>query len=382
MKPYRTDTLYRDTLAARYERLEHTRRPFLERARECAKLTLPYLCPSPGQTRLVTPYQGVGAQGVRNLSSKLLLVLLPPNSPFFRLMLNEEELNQLDPAQEFRGEIDEALGRLERLLMKEIETGHMRVGVFEALTHLIVTGNSLLYLGPQEEGAPLRGVRVFHLDSYVVRRDPSGHVLEIITQEKIHPSLLPQSMRSSKDELFREEDHRASMDESVDLYTQVTLEEGQWQVIQEVNGKVVPDSFGTYPQDKSPWIPLRFIRMDGEDYGRSLVEEYLGDLKSLEVLTKAITQGSAAAAKVLFLVKPNSTTKEKVLAEAPNGAIRSGNAEDVSVIQVNKYADFRVAKETIEHITRRLSYALNMQTFGSPKRPLSISPDVYLMPFW
>ena len=119
----------------------------------------------------------------------------------------------------------------------------------------------------------------------------------------------------------------------------------------------MPDSFGSYPQDKSPWIPLRFIRMDGEDYGRSLVEEYLGDLKSLEILTKAITQGSAAAAKVLFLVKPNSTTKEKVLAEAPNGAIRSGNAEDVSVIQVNKYADFRVAKETIEHITRRLSYA-------------------------
>ena len=168
MRPYQTDTLYRDTLAARYERLENTRRPFLERARECAKLTLPYLCPFPGQTRLVTPYQGVGAQGVRNLASKLLLVLLPPNSPFFRLMLNEEELNQLDPTEEFRGEIEEALGRLERLLMKEIETGHMRVGVFEALSHLIVTGNSLLYLnpqgGPSKGGTPLGGVRVFHLD--------------------------------------------------------------------------------------------------------------------------------------------------------------------------------------------------------------------------
>ena len=353
------DTLCRDTscqgtLAARYAHLETRRRPCLERARECAKVTLPYLCPVSGQTRFVTPYQGVGAQGVRNLAAKLLLVLLPPNSPFFRLVVDEAELDKVDGGEDFHAEIDEALGRLERLVMSEIETGHVRVGVSEALLHLLVTGNSLLYL--DESG----GMRVFHLDSYVVRRDPVGHVLEIITLEKIDPSLLPKSLALPQRDggvSGKPASSDKPLDESVELYTQVLLRDGQWVTAQEVKGVVIPDSIGHYATHKSPWIPLRFMRLDGEDYGRSLVEEYLGDLKSLEVLTKAITQGSAAAAKVLFLVKPNATTKERVLADAPNGAIRSGNAEDVTVVQVNKYADFRVAKETIEHITRRLSYA-------------------------
>src|SRR5687767_367206 len=79
------------SLAARYQRLEEQRRPFLERARECARYTLPFLMPPEGHTKdthFKTPWQGVGARGVNNLASKLLLTLLPPNSPFFRLVLH------------------------------------------------------------------------------------------------------------------------------------------------------------------------------------------------------------------------------------------------------------------------------------------------------
>jgi hypothetical protein len=32
-------------------------------------------------SRLETPFSGVGSRGVNNLASKLLLALLPPNSP-------------------------------------------------------------------------------------------------------------------------------------------------------------------------------------------------------------------------------------------------------------------------------------------------------------
>ena len=58
------------------------------------------------------------------------------------------------------------------------------------------------------------------------------------------------------------------------------------------------------------------IRVDGEDYGRSYVEEYLGDLVSLEGLTKAIVEGASASAKTLFMVSPNGTTRAKALAES------------------------------------------------------------------
>ena len=78
---------------------------------------------------------------------------------------------------------------------------------------------------------------------------------------------------------------------------------------QEVAGIEVPNSRGTFKDGNNPFIPLRFIRIDGEDYGRGFIEEYIGDLRSLEALTQAIVQGSAASAKVLFLVRPNGTTK-------------------------------------------------------------------------
>ena len=48
-------------------------------------------------------------------------------------------------------------------------------------------------------------------------------------------------------------------------------------------------------------------------------------------MTKAIVEGSAAAAKVLFMVNPNGTTRAKTLSESPNGAIVQGSEGDVSV---------------------------------------------------
>ena len=98
------------------------------------------------------------------------------------------------------------------------------------------------------------------------------------------------------------------------------------------------------------------IRVDAESYGRSYVEEHLGDLISLEGLSKAIVEGSSASAKTLFMVAPNGTTRAKAIAESENGSIIEGNANDVSVLQVGKFPDFRVAQATMMKIEQRLSY--------------------------
>ena len=97
--------------------------------------------------------------------------------------------------------------------------------------------------------------------------------------------------------------------------------------------------------------------VDGEDYGRGRVEEFLGDIRSLEGLSQAIVEGSAAAAKVVFLVSPSSTTKPKTIADAGNGAIVQGRPDDVGVIQVGKTADFRTAAEQMSTLERRISEA-------------------------
>ena len=68
-------------------------------------------------------------------------------------------------------------------------------------------------------------------------------------------------------------------------------------------------------------MPLRFNVVDGESYGRGRVEEFIGDIQSLESLMQSLVEGSAAAAKVVFMVSPSATTKPQSLAKAPNGAI-------------------------------------------------------------
>jgi hypothetical protein len=345
--------------AGRYAALETTRSPYLERARDCAKLTIPSLYPpqgSNGSTKLETPFQGLGARGVNNLSAKLLLALLPPNSPFFRLAVDDYTLEDLTQQEGLRAEVEKALGKIERTAMSEIESQAYRVTVGEALKHLIVAGNGLLYVQP--EG----GLKFFSLENYVVRRDPSGNVLEIVVKESVAFSTLPAKLQQELLEVDTNEPKKLDTNKNLDLFTRVVRDGRKWVVYQEVKGRVIEGTRGTYPLDKSPWIPLRFTKIDGEDYGRGYVEEYYGDLRSLEALTKAIVEGSAAAAKVLFLVNPNGLTSQKTLSEAPNGAVRAGNAEDISVLQVEKYADFRVAFETIESISQRLSFAFLLNT--------------------
>ena len=74
-------------------------------------------------------------------------------------------------------------------------------------------------------------------------------------------------------------------------------------------------------------------------------------------MSQAIVEGSAAAAKVVFLVSPSSTTKPKTIADAGNGAIVQGRPDDVGVIQVGKTADFRTAAEQMSTLERRISEA-------------------------
>jgi len=338
---------------ALYNSLESDRHTFLERARDCSKLTIPTLVPPQGHSSATiypTPFQGLGARGVNHLAASLLLSMLPPNQPFFRLALDEEAVRSLGAGPGVKAEIDQTLSSMERSVMQEIETMAVRSSVFEAVKHLIVSGNVLLHMD--------RGrLKVFHLDQYVIQRDSSGDIQHIVVKETIARNSLE---RSILDQIDGEEGgpYKSAKEDEVDLYTCVhRTGESSWEVYQEIENHRIESTAGTYKNDNFPWFALRMNRVEGESYGRGYVEEYLGDLKSLEALTQAIVEGSAAAAKVLFLVNPNGFTNAETLARSPNGAIREGLATDVTVLQVQKQNDFSVALQTIAQIRERLSYA-------------------------
>jgi len=332
----------------RYGDLCRRRQNFLERAWDASELTIPFILPR-NRTQdhdLPTPFQGIGARGVNNLSAKLLLTLFPPNSPFFKFQIDDFTLQEL---QAQRAPVEEALNSMERSVMDEVEAKAMRVPLNEALRHLIITGNACIHVDKDN------AMRVFHLDQYVVRRDPQGKMLEIIVHEKMSRQLymdifgkLPPKESGDSDKADEKE---------LNLYTIVKRKDNKIHVHQEVNDMKIPNTDSTYPIDKNPWLALRFSSIDGEDYGRGFVEEYLGDLRALEGLSKAILEGSSAAARAIFLVRPNGTTKLKTISQAPNLAVRQGSAEDVTVLQMQKFNDFRVAQETIGTTERRLAAA-------------------------
>jgi hypothetical protein len=129
-----------------------------------------------------------------------------------------------------------------------------------------------------------------------------------------------------------------------------------------VHGIKIPKSIGEHNADALPWLPLRMVRIDGESYGRSYCEEYIGDLKSLEGLSQAMVESSAASAKMVFMVKPNSTTKKRDIAVSRNGDIITGNKDDVSVLQAEKFYDLQTVDKSIGRIEERLQYAFLLNT--------------------
>ena len=339
-----------ETARARYDKLTSTRSAFLDIALECAKLTIPTMLISEETTtpysRFSTPWQSVGAKGVVTLASKLMLGLLPPSTTFFKLQLDDSKLGVEIPPEK-KSELDLSFAKVERMIMESIAASTDRVQIFSAIKHLVVTGNALLYMAKD-------GMKMYPINRYVVERDGNGNVKEIVTREKVSRRLLGEEFKLPP-KLDVVDDSTGGHDKDVDVYTCVKRNKnGGWYWYQEADDRLLPGTDGKAPKDKSPWLPLRFVTVDGEDYGRSRVEEFLGDLKSLEALMQALVEGSAAAAKVVFTVSPSSTTKPSSLANAQNGAIIQGRPDDIGVVQVAKQADFRTAFDMVQVLEMRI----------------------------
>ena len=339
----------------RYNKLTDGRRQFLDTAVRCSQLTLPYLIDDDLSTKqshktLKTPWQSIGSKAVVTLAAKLMLALLPPQTTFFKLQVRDDKLGEEIPP-EIRSELDLSFSKMERMVMDYIAASSDRVVIHQALKHLIVGGNSLIFMGKD-------GLKNFPLNRYVVNRDGNGNILEIVTKELINRSVLGIELPDKEPNSVVDETKSSDRDD-VEVYTYVRLDNksGRWIWHQEAFDKILPDSRSTAPKKASPWLPLRFNTVDGEDYGRGRVEEFIGDLKSLEALSQALVEGAAAASKVIFLVSPSSTTKPKTIADAGNGAIVQGRPEDVAVIQVGKTADFSTAAQMIQGLERRIAEA-------------------------
>ena len=336
----------------RYKQLTSGRSQFLDVAVECSELTLPYLVQRDDNVRggtrnLKQPWQSVGAKAVVTLAAKLMLALLPPQTSFFKLQVRDDKLGE-DIEPEVRTELDLAFSKIERMVGDYIAASNDRVVVHQALKHLVVSGNALIFMGKD-------GLKHYPLQRYVVNRDGNGNVLEIVTKELISRKILglePKPAEYPNDP----NQNQGSDEDDAEVYTCVKRDtsSGRWIWYQEVDDQVIDGSQGSAPKNASPWLVLRFNTVDGEDYGRGRVEEFIGDLRSLNGLAQALVEGSSVASKVIFLVSPSATTKPQTLSKAGNGAIIQGRPEDVGVVQVGKTADFATASQVSQQLESRI----------------------------
>ena len=359
------------TARQRYDVLRSTRDDFLGFAVQASRLTLPYLIKqdedNSDHKNTTTPWQAVGAKGVVTLASKLMLALLPVQSTFFKLQIDESKVQsgELDP--NIRSELDLSFAKMERVIMDNIAASDDRVAIHQAMKHLVVSGNALIFMDKDK-------LKMYPLNRYVLDRDGLGNVVEIITKERISKKVLMDSLSAAERKQLMEPNSPMNQEESsnykeqCDIYTHVKRQGTKYVWHQEVYGKIISNSRSQSPIDTTPWLPLRFNVVDNEAYGRGRVEEFMGDLKSLEALSQALVEGSAAAAKVVFTVSPSSTTKPATLASAGNGAIVQGRPDDIGVVQVGKTADFSTAFNMAQTLEKRLAEAfLIMQVRDSER---------------
>ena len=189
-----------------------------------------------------------------------MLALLPPQTSFFKLQVDESKLGQdFDP--KIRSELDLSFAKIERTILEAIAASSDRVIVHQALKHLVVSGNVLIYMGPN-------GLKLFPLSRYVLERDGNGNVIEIVTKERVSYKLLegqlpPEVLRDKgivEDEDEEEKDPytKSVVGDDKDtlqecyVFTHVKRDNNRFVWHQEVNNYVLPRSRGKAPIDANP----------------------------------------------------------------------------------------------------------------------------------
>lgn len=338
----------------RFDALDGERTTVLDEARACAELTLPYLMPPDGHTEtniLDNPYQNLGARLVNNLSNKLAFTMLPPNTPFFRLLPDASTEEMIAGDEDTKNKVNQLAVMIENKAKQKISNEYLAVPVVELFKSLVVTGNAL-GVKIEPESSVDKGLKTYRLDNYVVKRDYRGNPLEIITRETINPNTLDEDIIESLD-LNVDDDS-----EDVTLYTRAVFKVGKWYEYQYIEDNLVEDSLATYSIEDFPYIPLRWTSVNGHNYGVGHCSQHKSDLITLEGAYQLLLESSSVAGRTIFGIKPGSQIDLNELNNAPNGSAIFGDFDnDLTVSRVEKHNDLQLVMNIVDQTTRRLEQA-------------------------
>lgn len=367
------------TLKQLYELLAANRRPYLDRARECARLTIPALLSQIGDTsmqELSNRFNSVGAESINGLANKIMLALFPPGSVFFRLRVipaAEKAFNKAreqsgpegaDQVDELRSRLDNRLAEVEAEIIKAFEATSPRGELFQTIRQLIVTGSAVVW-------SPDDKLTCVPLTNYVAQR-AGDRYKRIILKTMVALEQIPRAYRMAAMACCAADQNNQDGDgpketlpldckdakSELAVYTcQLLMENNRYMVWQELPNGVRLGSESYYKQDEQPIMALTYSLLPREHYGRGLVEDFLGDFNAIEALSKATVAAAAVMSRVVGLVNPGGMTDAKEVMETPNGGFCTGRADDVQFVQVQKTADISGASQILEKIISRVRAA-------------------------
>lgn len=338
------------TAASRWQSLDGKRTGFLNNCELFAAYTLPKIFPKKDYRQnsevLNQDYQSVGAQAVNHLTNKLMLALFAPSRPFFRLDATASGQAKINEAGVPETDVSVILGKLEQAAVAALDKKALRPRLFNAIKHLIITGNILLALEPT-------GMRAIGLRNYVVRRAISGKVVEIIIRDRVLVDELEDDVQAYVKARAKFKD-----DKEVALYKWIKFRDGQYYMTQWVNDVVLPEEFnGQWPEAELPYRALVWDLAEEQDYGTGLVEDYSADFAGLSALSKAQIEGAILASEFRWLVNPAGLTKVEDFEKTLNGGAMPGSEGDISLISNSKPGDLRVTLEMAAEYVNRIGRA-------------------------
>jgi hypothetical protein len=98
------------------------------------------------------------------------------------------------------------------MVMDSIAASSDRVAIHQAIKHLVVSGNALIYMDQKN------GLKLYPLNRYAVDRDGNGNIIEIVTKERISKKLLGGLAEATPNSPG---DDRSDTDEDIDVFTHV-----------------------------------------------------------------------------------------------------------------------------------------------------------------
>lgn len=330
----------------------------LDAAEQYARWTLPNvftkdITASDGKrTSLTHDYQSTGAILVNSAATKIVDALFPQGSPFFRFSASADLSDVVDQLG-LQGSVFSATAEMESVASSIVFTKGGYAAKLRAVKLLLVTGNALEYFDTATERSYVYSVR-----DYATKRDGAGNVLATVLRERISVADIPDDIRAQH---FA---HKEMYDD-VRLFTGIMREKRElgyvYKVYQEVETFPVGEP-SYYPEDQCPYVVLAWNLVNGEHYGRSLVEDYAGDFARLSVLSRSLTLYEVEAARVVNMVSSASGVDIDALQDAETGEFvqtnqPAGSSSGVWVHEGGNAQKIAALQSEISAIEQKLSRA-------------------------